>query len=341
MSEELIVPPSIEAVIRSFDEGKEPLDEWRLQESIGKARQELKNPTPDENLGAWAEHLAFGLSARHPGKSPWGTYFVPQATAVDKEGKEHYFPDITGTPPSVIAHWAMRACTVHHPAIKARYADLTWDMARVMGAHRRDPEMARLAIDAYIASSSEQYRPVFHTRFDAVDRALELAIFLKDPDRIDAARKAFMELHRESMKGKEGHWWRAFDRLMEEKRARVTDDERQELVADLEKIVHRHSNPHPEQFDPHKTETAAQRLIKYYSRHQQSDHVKRLYAIIAKTSQHFASLSDPMLASAVLQTTVDAYRNAGLQEESNRARIAMQEKIGESKRQMAPLAVRS
>jgi hypothetical protein len=37
-----------------------------------------------------------------------------------------------------------------------------------------------------------------------------------------------------------------------------------------------------------------------------------------------------MLASAVLQTSVNAYRDAGLSEDSKRARIPMQEKIGQA-----------
>jgi lysyl-tRNA synthetase, class I len=41
-----------------------------------------------------------------------------------------------------------------------------------------------------------------------------------------------------------------------------------------------------------------------------------------------------MLASAVLQTAVNAYRAAGLPDESRRARILMEEKIGESHAQM-------
>jgi lysyl-tRNA synthetase class 1 len=337
MPEELIVPPAIEEIVRRFDVAKEPLNVGRVQDEIGKARGELKEPTPEQNLGAWAEHLAFGLSERHAGKSPWGTYFAPLGTAVDKDGKEHYFPDIAGTPPTVLLHWAMRARTLTNPVLKARYADLVWDMTPAMSGARRDPDMARLAIDAYIVSSSAPYRSEIYFRFAAVERALELAILLSDANRIDAARSSLMALHRESMKTKEGHWWRAFDRLMQEKRARVTDDEKKEMIGDLEQIVQKHSDPTPENFDPHITEMIAQRLIKYYSGQYQNDDVKRLYTVIAKTSENFAGLSDAMLASAVLQTAVDAYRNAGLQEDSARVRILMQQKIIESQKQMAPV----
>ena len=61
MATKLIVPPTIEAVIRKFEQQKEPFAELTVQQELGKARGELQNPTDEENLGAWAEVLAFGL----------------------------------------------------------------------------------------------------------------------------------------------------------------------------------------------------------------------------------------------------------------------------------------
>ena len=58
------------------------------------------------------------------------------------------------------------------------------------------------------------------------------------------------------------------------------------------------------------------------------DDVKRLHAVVGRTFEHFAGLADPMLASTVLQTAVNAYRDAGLRDDSKRTRILMEEKIG-------------
>jgi lysyl-tRNA synthetase class 1 len=62
--------------------------------------------------------------------------------------------------------------------------------------------------------------------------------------------------------------------------------------------------------------------------------VKRLQEAIARAFEHFASLGDAMLAAAVLQTSVNAYRDAGLVEDSRRARVLMEEKIGQSRSEM-------
>jgi lysyl-tRNA synthetase, class I len=78
-------------------------------------------------------------------------------------------------------------------------------------------------------------------------------------------------------------------------------------------------------------------LMRVYSREHRDDEVKRLYVVIAKAFEHFAGISSPMLAAAVLQTSLDAYENAGMTEDSRRVRVAMQLKIGESKDEMRPI----
>jgi len=333
-SEKLVVPASIEEIIQRLDASAEPLRELTVAEELKKARQALDNPSKAEALGAWAEVLAFALSTWNAGVSPWNTYFGPMATTVDKAGKTHYFPDITGTPSEVLDHWMERATSLNHPVLTARYADLVWEFAPLIGNRRRDPTIAQKAIDAYLASATAVFRPEIYYQYNDVGRAFDLAILLSDVERIDAARVAYMALHREGMKEKKGQWWRAFDRLVLEKKTQLTDAERSELVSDLENLVTQYSETSSAHFDPHSAESAAKRLIKVYSREHRSDDVRRLYTVIAKAFEYFASISSPMIAAAVLQTSLDAYQSAGLPEDINRVRVTMQQKIGESKGEM-------
>ena len=337
--EEVVVPSSIETIIRRIEEFLTPLDELTLSEELNKVRLALKPSNKAEAVGAWAETLAFALSTRNPATNPWRTYFGPMGTSVDKEGKIHYFPDINGTPAAVIDHWIHRANSLKHPVLVARYADLAWEFSSILGERARDPALARKAIDAYLASAKEQFRPETFDQFDALERALSIAIILSDTDRIDEARAALMALHRENVKNDNRLWWRAFDRLIEDKRAGLTEYERGELVGDLEKLVTRFSETSPATFDPHATESAAKRLVKVYSRERRPDEVKRLYVVIAKAFEHAASLSSPMLAAAHLQTALTAYESAGQGDESRRVRIAMQHKIGEFKDEIQSVEV--
>jgi len=78
-------------------------------------------------------------------------------------------------------------------------------------------------------------------------------------------------------------------------------------------------------------------LIKYYKRTQQPNDVKRLHTTVARAFEHAASLGNAMLASAFLQTSMDAYREAGMQDDSRRIRVLMQEKIGQAGAEMVPM----
>jgi len=118
--------------------------------------------------------LAFSLVGNRAEASPRGTYFAPIASGTDREDNTVYFPDIAGTPSSVISHWSGRAKSVAHPILKSCYADLAWKMPTVMGELRRDVEMARLAIDTYLASTSSDIRPQILDRSQAPLRAIDL-----------------------------------------------------------------------------------------------------------------------------------------------------------------------
>lgn len=143
-----------------------------------------------------------------------------------------------------------------------------------------------------------------------------------------------MRLHRASMAGDQMQWWRAFDRLVLDKNTRLTEDERNEIIADAETIVSQRSDTETDKFDPHATENAAERLVKLYSREHRSEDVAQLYVVIAKAFEHFADLSNAMLAASFLQTSLNAYARAGMPDEAKRIRIAMQEKISASREEM-------
>lgn len=326
MTTALMVPTPLEEILQRFDAKEEPFNEFTIGGEIKTARGALTEPSDAENLGAWAEVLAFALATdRH--ENPWNSYFGPMGSGVNAEGKTVYFPDITGTPPEVITHWATRARTLKHPLLKARYADLAWDMSGPIGNHKRDPEDARIAIDSYLDAIPRMAEDHEHVTFAI--RALDLAVLIGDKDRTDRARASLMGIHRRFMKTHAGMWWYAVDRLLEDKKAGVTDAERAELVADLESIVANGSNTgDPAHFDPHEAQRATERLIPYYRRLGKYDDVRRLHRAVGESFEHFASNAEPMLAAALLQTATDEYRNAGLKEERDRTRILMQQKIG-------------
>ncbi len=335
----LVIPPVVEAVIRGFEQAGEPFSVHTVQQALSKARQGLEGASEAENFAAWSEVLAFTLVGNRTAASPWGSFFAPLGSGTDKDGNTVYFPDIADATTAVIDHWAGRARRITHPVLKARYADLVWELAPVIADTRRDPEMARLAIDAYLASAQPPVLSELHDRLETALRAFDLASLIHDGERTGAARDRLLALQREAVEAKAGFWWLAYDRLIEDKNAGLSDEQRQELVDGLEELAREFADTSdPKIFNPHALENAASRLIQYYSRLHRRDDVRRFHAAIARAFEHFAGLGNAMVASSALQTAVNAYRHAGMAEDSRRVRILMEDKIRQARDEMAPIS---
>ncbi len=263
----LVIPPETEEVIQSFEQAKTPLTVRDVHQALAKARQGLQNPTEAEKFGAWTEILAFVLVGSRTDASPWGTFFAPLASGTDKDGKAVYWPDIADANADVIHHWMDRANSTKHPVLRARYADLVWEMGPAIAGGRRDPDMARSAVDAYLASVPPPVLPKLHDRFEAALRALDLACLIRDEERTASARELLMGLHREAVEAKEGSLWLAYDRLIQDKNAGVTAGERHELVNSMEELVlYFGDTSSPKKFNPHAVQDTATRLIQHYTR---------------------------------------------------------------------------
>jgi hypothetical protein len=235
-----------------------------------------------------------------------------------------------------VAHWSARSRALTNPFLKARYADLAWDMSQAIAKAKRDPEDARTAIDNYLLALPS--RPDSFDQFAMAVRALDLALLLGDQTRIVQTRGTLLSLHREVVKAGTGPWWVTVDRLLDDKKAGLIDAERTELVAGLETLLAAYAAAaSPETFDPHSAQQVASHLLKHYRRSQQADDVRRVHAAVARSFEHAASLGSAMLASAFLQTSMDSYRDAGMQDDSRRIRVLMQEKISQAGAGMVPM----
>jgi hypothetical protein len=134
-------------------------------------------------------------------------------------------------------------------------------------------------------------------------------------------------------RGLDERWQALVDgvRFFDRQRGALSDEERNDLIADLEQILLRFSDVSVTgTFDPQIVKHAAQRLIRHYTRLRRPDDVRRLYQTVARVTEDHAALSDAMLAYVLLQESLDFYKQAGLREEAEPIRFLMQEKIDQA-----------
>lgn len=312
-----VIPPAIQMVLDGFEGRSDAFTFMDVYSALCTARADLTNPTPEENAGAWAEVLAFGLTGTDHNEKPWGTYYGPIGSMTDADGNISYFPDITHADETIVEHWIARSRSVKSSVLIARYADLVWDLSKLIANRRKEVEFARMAIDAYLRLATDEKRDL-HDSFNAIDRAMSLAIQLKDDERREAVRATLLLLHKRALT-EESLWWKAYDILEKQPRSRVTELERDQLIADLECILSRVADTSDKaNFDPHAVESLADRLIQHYRRAGKPEEVKRLHKAVGEAFEYFGSMGDAMLAAAVLQTSMDAYKQAGLIDDANR-----------------------
>lgn len=328
----LVVPPSVEAVIDGFNVRTDSFSDMDVYSAVCAARQALNAPTLAENAGAWSEVLAFGLTGTEHDEKPWGTYFGPLGSGT-RDGEKFYLPDVRQADAAILEHWKARARSVSAPVLSARYNDLVWDLGALIAGERRDVEFARRAIAAYLAAARQDGRDAYDAFCDA-ERALALAIQINDQGSRDLARGALIALHRRAISAG-GMWWRAFDAFEGQPKSGLTAAERDALIADLEGVLARCSDSSaPERFNPHHVEGVAKRLIAQYRRAGRPHEVKRLHLAVARAFEDFASKGNALLASMVLQTSMEAYEQAGMKAEAERILRLLEKSHVESVAQM-------
>ena len=111
-------------------------------------------------------------SIRHRGPDDTGTYaFHRDDVAVDlgfvrlsildlpppghqpmsnEDGTANEYPSITVVNQEILDYWATRAKEAKNPVLKARYADLVWELSKPATGESADVSMAQITIDSNI-----------------------------------------------------------------------------------------------------------------------------------------------------------------------------------------------
>lgn len=332
----LPLPVTTHSMLEELDRRREPLLEYQIADQLS-AFHRADGLSDVERNGAWAEAAAFHFMPIKGG--PWGTYYGPFASATAADGKPWYAPDIAQIDNEIIFHWESRFDVAQHPVLRARYADLVWDLNKRVTGTPPQIKYANGAIDAYLdAVESGLYKePPIHV-VEASRRALQLALSIGDTDRIGRTKQAMTKLFNQGQPGEVGVWGTAYDTLLESKKIGITSEERQHLVDGLEQILEACTNQDGKNnFDPWSGQAAAHRLASHYEREGRQDDVQRVIRTYGKAFEYLASQAGPMFAMSWLQPVHDEYKNRGMHEDALRVSTASAEKGKDVAQDLKPL----
>ncbi|WP_168247821.1 MULTISPECIES: DUF4209 domain-containing protein [unclassified Mesorhizobium] len=329
----MAVPAEIETVIQALDQGG-PIAAQDIENALTKARAELGEIGEEAHNSIWGEIIAWSLMTDAWSSEPWRCYFGPVGQGRNEDGSVAYIPDVTAVSGPILDGWIARVADLKHPVLRARYADLCWELARRIDGRKPSFHHALAAINSYLESVESRLTADFYHQMAQVLRAFDLALSIKNLELIVRARDMLLRLHDRAVAG-EGLWWKSFDRLIGERNAELTDDHRARLVQSLEALAERYANKDdPQVFSPFQLNDITRRLVTYYRRKGSRADVHRLSETLGRAFEHAASLGNAMQSSSSLQSAENAYLDAGLADDAKRARIGRAAAIRQSQAEM-------
>ncbi len=256
----------IRAELTEVDHARQPISEMTIHSALnklcdGRTDEEVKQPE------CFAEKIAFSFMADYRATNvEWQTYFGPILVFGREDGTTCVWPDISQCTAEMLDYWQGRAGDCSHPILRARYADLVWDLSQVVTGKRAGVEMARMVVDDSLVLVAER---LYDSSVDAVEklrRALSVALSIGDAVGVAAVRDTMIEFERSITEdGYMGLWGVCYDELMRNGKVTLETDQEAWIVSSLEERLGRcvveSSAQRP---NPHVAEQAAIRLAQYY-----------------------------------------------------------------------------
>ena len=326
-------------ILGSYAQKTGPITEEEIQQAI----QSLKDPQDSsEPPMEWvAEVMAFGFFEDYQSQETgWGTYFGPMMVLKNDDGTFTESPSIQKVTPQIIQYWSERAMASKHPVLRTRYADLVWDFSKVVTKTPPHYTMAHIVIDSIIEIAQRNCHKHEVYVIKKLERALSLAVALKDSSRIEKVRDVIISYEDSvTQDSKLGLWGFAYDLLYENDKVKLTTDQEQKLVDDLEGHLLRASQPaNSEDIDPWSAEAAALRLAKYYRKAGRSEDVKRVIPEYGSAFIKPSLKASALQASAWLQRVRANFVEYGLKDESEGIAIKLRELGEKVKSELKPIS---
>ncbi|MGH9688208.1 MAG: DUF4209 domain-containing protein [Candidatus Acidiferrales bacterium] len=325
------VPTWARDVLTRFDGWTDPHQEVEIAEALSAVRNSQADLSDEDWKGFVAEHSAFLFRGKRGKDSVWGTYFAPFSSAKRKNGDDVYFPDIKNLDAESVAHWESRAAESQNPVMRARYADLVWDLKPAITGERPNVHFARIAVDSYLEAADRGFSPMEVVGIKWLGRALDLSLSIKDSERVQRVVEFMFEFYdRVAQPRHMGTWLFLFDDLYGAKS--VTAEQEARVIENLETTFAKVTDAQPnesgvyETLDPWAAEAAAERLARHYRSKGDSANVERVIRAYGKAFGHIARQANPMMAMAWLEPVIERYEREGLKKDAEDLQRLAEEK---------------
>lgn len=341
------LPQTVRDVLEQLDDPGQVQDESEIYDQLRKAQAVVQSTEPNDALQAELIAFAFAVYDIDDDSSSSG-HFQSLMSGTDSEGKAHHFPDRDHVPPDFISYWQSRSQETQHPVLRARYADLVWDLGRATTGKPPEVTAALTAIDGYLDAIERHLTQPGYGLEQKIGRALALALQIKNPERIARAKATILALDQEAGDGTApGAAGLAYDLLLPDtSRVGLRTDEEQAVIERQEKLLAASaamaSTATKEQpagnADPFLVERVAQRLAHYYRKRGRTDDYRRVLMIYVAVFADMAKSASGLVASTWLERVHAVLRSFGLTQEADEVAVLLRSTAQRSASEMKTIS---
>jgi hypothetical protein len=325
------IPDWVQKALLNYENRTEPFFEVEVAEALAAVRKNEGDLNEEDWKGFLAERAAFLFGDRRAKDSVWNTYFSPMMSGKKNDGADFHAPDIRELDMSAVSHWESRAKACSNPVMRARYADLVWDLKHAITGEKPHPEYARIATDAYVEAAAKGLYKYEVGGIAWLGRALDLSRSINDTERINSVVQFMFDFYDRVAQFKfAGTWLFLFDNLYGEKI--ITPAQEARIISNLEGMLAKASDAtrtadgvYPT-LDPWSAEAAAERLAKHYRKPNDRANVERVVKAYGTAFEHMAGQANPMMATVWLQPVIERYEQEGLKADAEKLQVLAAEK---------------
>ena len=346
--------PVAELVFDRVDLQTGHIDEWELINELQSAIGDSAGLSEDHRRSAWATVEAFRFQ-RPSGDNrwPWGLYWCALSSRTVQDGREVFSPDIDSVDDNVLRFWAEHSVKAKHPAVRARFSDLAWEIGTWNGrksesvgtadclrpAVGQKIELAHIAIDSYLTLVNSDWLRDEYEGWQLLARAIELSAKVNDQSRLANAKSAlFSFLGNKAIDGVGFEWWQ-FDEIAWTHRKQLTVDERAKAVELLERTVSEKSDfTDPQRFNPHHAKDATERLTRW-GPNDDKERMQSFVRLAGGAFENAAKSGEALVAISWLEDLIPFYRSVGLGDDAARVEQAISSRAAQAESEFGQFEV--
>ncbi len=329
--EKLETPVWVAEVLDRFERSS-CFEDYDIAGHISEAITKAESATEAEKKAANAERWAFQFLPQDSGEpSCWKTHFGP-----DMEMGDARVPDIAWIDRSIVSYWTERMAQAKHPLLRARYADLVWDLSKAACNLKPPIEAARTAVDGYAACVGLADADSAIAVSDKLQRALRIALSVGDQARADKIHNALFDLF--SKVGETWGWVTLFDIVEEQAKIKLSATQVDSMIGALESYIATIA-ANPEGEEPGPVFRVASRLVNHYQRLGRKADAERVVLASGQAVERRSASANHTVAHFWLDQVFRFYRVNGLESEIERIQILARQRGEKAEGEMKAVAV--